>query len=54
MVKAAIRGYTIDGAYSGFEEKNKGSIERGKLTDLIVVSADPLTIESDQIKTSGS
>jgi predicted amidohydrolase YtcJ len=49
-VKEAIRGYTIDGAYSGFEEKNKGSIERGKLADLIVVSADPLTIESDQIK----
>lgn len=49
-VKEAIRGYTIDGAYSGFEEKNKGSIERGKLADLIVVSADPLTVPSDQIK----
>jgi imidazolonepropionase-like amidohydrolase len=28
--------------------KIEGSIERGKLADLIVVSADPLTIGSDQ------
>jgi len=46
----AIHGYTIDGAYSGFEDGIKGSIERGKLADLNVVSADPLTVPSDQIK----
>ena len=46
----AIHGYTIDGAYSGFEDKIKGSIEPGKLADLNVLSADPLTIPSDQIK----
>jgi predicted amidohydrolase YtcJ len=28
----------------------KGSIERGKLADPIVLSADPLTIRSDEIK----
>jgi len=49
-IKEAIHSYTIDGAYSGFEEKTKGSIELGKLADLIVVSADPLTIPSEQIK----
>src|SRR5690606_4709999 len=49
-VGEAIRSYTIDGAYSGFEEKIKGSIEPGKLADLIVASADPLTVPGDQIK----
>jgi predicted amidohydrolase YtcJ len=46
----AIRIYTMFGAHSGFEEKNKGSIEVGKLADLIVVSDDPLTIPLDKLK----
>jgi predicted amidohydrolase YtcJ len=46
----AIRIYTMFGAHSGFEEKNKGSIEVGKLADLIVVSDDPLTVPPDILK----
>jgi predicted amidohydrolase YtcJ len=37
----ALKGYTIEAAYAEFEEKQKGSIEIGKLADLIVVSTDP-------------
>ena len=37
----ALKGYTIEAAYSEFEETQKGSIEIGKLADLIVVSTDP-------------
>ena len=46
----AIRIYTMYGAYSGFEEQIKVSIEKGKLADLIVVSDDPLTVLPDRLK----
>lgn len=43
-LEEALRGYTIEAAYAAFEEKQKGSIEQGKLADLIVISKDPATI----------
>lgn len=46
----AIRAYTIDGAYSAWEEGIKGSVEGGKLADIVVVDRDPLTIEIDDLK----
>ena len=46
----AIRAYTIDGAYAAWEEEIKGSIEPGKLADLVVVDRDPFTIPCDDLK----
>lgn len=41
--REAIRSYTTDAAYAGFEEREKGSIEVGKLADLAVLTADPFS-----------
>jgi len=46
----AIKAYTIDGAHSAWEEEIKGSIEPGKLADLVVLDRDPLTIAPDDLK----
>src|SRR5262249_19514397 len=48
-VMDAIRMQTIWAAFAGFQEKDKGSIEVGKLADLAVVSSDPLTASHEQL-----
>ena len=48
-MEEAIRGYTLTGAYLNFEEDIKGSLEPGKLADMIVLSEDLLTIDPDRI-----
>lgn len=48
-MKNAIRMYTKNGAYLTWEEKTKGSLEPGKLADMIVLPEDPLTIAPDKL-----
>ena len=45
----ALRCATVNGAYLTFDEHKKGSLETGKLADLAVLSADPLTTEESSI-----
>lgn len=49
-VMEAIRVYTINGAYLSKEEGIKGSIEAGKLADMIVLEKDILTMPPEEIK----
>jgi hypothetical protein len=46
----AIRLYTINNAYLHQEEKVKGSLEVGKLADLILIDRDVLTCPADDIR----
>lgn len=45
----ALRGYTVEAAYAEFEENAKGSIEKGKLADLTVISQDITTLAPKEI-----
>jgi predicted amidohydrolase YtcJ len=50
----ALRCATNCGAYLTFDEGKKGSLEPGKLADLAVLSADPLTIAETEIAGIGA
>ncbi|MEL6650400.1 MAG: amidohydrolase [Bacteroidota bacterium] len=45
----ALRSYTLDAAYGGFQENEKGSIEVGKLADLTVLSQDIMEVPAEDI-----
>ncbi len=45
----ALRSYTLNGAYAGFEEGIKGSLTAGKLADITVLSRDILTCPEEDI-----
>lgn len=48
----ALRCYTYESAYAQFQEGRKGTIEVGKLADLVVLSLDPTAIAKERIADS--
>jgi predicted amidohydrolase YtcJ len=51
-VEDAMRAYTINAAFASFDEAIKGSIERGKLADLVLLDRDITVIPPETIRDS--
>jgi predicted amidohydrolase YtcJ len=49
-VLQALRVYTYNSAYTAFEEREKGSLEEGKLADLVVLAEDILAVPPTRIR----
>ena len=49
-VEEAVRAYTVGSAYAEFQERVKGTIARGKLADLVILSKDIFKIDSKDIE----
>jgi len=48
-VEEALKSYTIRAAFAEFSEKEKGSLEPGKLADLVILDQDILRIRPEEI-----
>lgn len=49
-VTDALRLYTVNAAYQQFDEDKLGSLEEGKLADMVVLGEDILTVPTEKIK----
>ena len=49
-VEEALRAYTIDAAHGSFDEGTRGSLERGKLADIVVMDRDITTMPGAAIR----
>jgi predicted amidohydrolase YtcJ len=50
-LEQAVRAYTWNGAYASFEEDIKGTIEPGKLADLVVLETDLRDVKPEELST---
>jgi len=50
-VEEALRLYTVNAAYAAFQENSRGTIEEGKLADLVVLSEVPFEVELEGLET---
>jgi predicted amidohydrolase YtcJ len=49
-VEEAVRAYTTGSAFAAFEEEEKGTISKGKMADLVVLSEDIFAVPPERVK----
>jgi predicted amidohydrolase YtcJ len=49
-VQKALELYTINGAHIAFQDGDRGSLQAGKLGDLVVLAEDPFSVDHEQLK----
>ncbi|MBP5487943.1 MAG: amidohydrolase family protein [Bacteroidales bacterium] len=48
-IQQALRMATYNGCFISFDEKERGSLEKGKIADMVILSADPYEIPAEEI-----
>ena len=46
----ALKMYTYEVAWTSFDEKERGSLEKGKIADMIILNQDPLKLEPEELR----
>ena len=49
-IQDALRMATYNGYFTSFDEKDRGSLETGKVADMVILSANPYTVPASEIK----
>lgn len=49
-VQDALRMCTINGYYTSFDDDKRGSLEKGKIADMVILSQNPYNIKTSEIK----
>jgi predicted amidohydrolase YtcJ len=49
-VEESLRAYTKDAAHAGFQEASLGTLESGKLADLVILDRDLFAIPAEEIR----
>ncbi len=49
-IEEAIKTYTTNAAYAAFEEDVKGTLEQGKLADIVILDKNPFKVPKEEVK----